>query len=140
MKQWRDKSIHGPEESSGHINASNLGKRDSRGTCLSHSDRGLKIETTPEAIAISVRVQCKSSRSKVVGIQGRYLKVKVNSPPIEGRANRECLHVLARWLGVRSSQLAIIRGQSSRLKVVKVAGNPVELKEKLRARITPQIH
>ena len=50
------------------------------------------------------------------------LRVRIAAPPARGKANRELLSFLSQLLGVRQSSLAIIKGHTSRSKVVAVSG------------------
>ena len=50
------------------------------------------------------------------------LHVRVTAPPREGRANRALLDLMARTLAVKKGDLEIIRGHTSRDKVVAVWG------------------
>ena len=50
---------------------------------------------------------------------------------MKGKANRECLSVLAKWLQVKVSHLEILAGHSNRIKAVKVAGDPHTLKDRM---------
>lgn len=51
---------------------------------------------------------------------GRVLRLKIAAPPLEGRANRETLAYVAQLLGVRVSDVALLRGTSGRLKCVEI--------------------
>ena len=50
------------------------------------------------------------------------LKVYVTAPPEDGRANEAVIEAVAEWLGVKRRQVEIIRGATSRNKVVRVTG------------------
>lgn len=72
---------------------------------------------------LSVRVQPGASRTGVVGptgVDGAELKVRLASPPVDGRANEELLRWLAREVGVPKSAVTLVRGQTSRSKVVRI--------------------
>ena len=71
-----------------------------------------------ESCTIKVRVQPKSSRNQVDGFQDGALRVRVTAAPTEGQANAAVIALLAKTLGVSKSRLEIIRGYSSRDKVV----------------------
>ena len=73
-----------------------------------------------ESCTIKVRVQPKSSRNQVDGFQDRALRVRVTAAPTEGQANAAVIAILAKTLGVSKSRLEIIRGYSSRDKVISV--------------------
>lgn len=71
---------------------------------------------------ITVRVQPRASRNRVDGYREGALRVSVTAPPHGGRANAALLELLANALGVAKSRLTIIRGHSSRDKIVAVVG------------------
>jgi len=73
-----------------------------------------------ESCTIKVRVQPKSSRNQVDGFQDGALRVRVTAAPTEGQANAAVIALLAKTLGVSKSRRGIIRGYSSRDKVVSV--------------------
>ena len=56
-------------------------------------------------------------------------KVCVSAPPVEGRANEAVVRLLSELLGVRRGQVTLVRGASSRGKVVEVAGMSAEAAE-----------
>ncbi len=82
--------------------------------------KGLRWRETEEGVVLNVRVQPKASRSEVVGIHDGCLKVKVTSPPEGGKANREVIKLLAGYFGVNKSSIRIIRGGTSRDKVIEI--------------------
>ncbi len=51
---------------------------------------------------------------------GEFLLVRVKSPPVEGRANRELLEVLSDYFHVPKSRIRIVAGKSSRNKLVEI--------------------
>ena len=71
---------------------------------------------------ITVRVQPRASRDRLTGYRDGNLRVSVTAPPHGGRANAALLELLADALGVARSRLNIIRGHSSRDKIVAVEG------------------
>lgn len=73
-----------------------------------------------ESCTIKVRVQPKSSRNQVGVFQDGTLRVRVTAAPTEGQANAAVIAILAKTLGVSKSRLEIIRGHSSRDKVISV--------------------
>ncbi len=71
-------------------------------------------------ITVKIKVEPRSSRAGVVGPYGDALKVKLTSPPVEGRANKELIEVLAKEFGIPKKDVEIISGQSSKNKVVRL--------------------
>lgn len=71
---------------------------------------------------LSIKVVPGASVSRVVGRYGDTIKVQVNAPPEQGKANRAVIELLARALGVSDRQVTITRGHSQPRKVVEIAG------------------
>ncbi|MGV3759299.1 MAG: DUF167 domain-containing protein [Actinomycetota bacterium] len=71
--------------------------------------------------ALTIRVQPGARRSEVVGPHGDALRVRVASPPVDGKANAELVRFLADYLGVPARSVEVVRGHTSRTKVVHVA-------------------
>ena len=78
------------------------------------------------AVRFSVRVQPRSSRSGLDGVHGDALRVRVQSPPVEGAANEAVVAVLADALGVPKGSVRLVSGATSRSKVVEVRGVAAE--------------
>ena len=70
----------------------------------------------------TVRVVPRASHSEIVGEQEGVLRVRLAALPVDGAANEELIRILARALKVSRTSVAIIAGQTSRLKRVAVSG------------------
>ena len=76
-----------------------------------------------DGIFLNLRVSPGARRTSIEGPYGEdALKLKVASPPVDGKANAEVERFLAKLLGVSRSDVAVVRGASSRDKVVLVRG------------------
>ena len=74
---------------------------------------------------VQVRVKPRSRTEDVTReMDGGIYVVRVKEPPVEGKANRAALKLLARHLGVPESRLRIASGHGSRNKVVEVMPPP----------------
>ncbi len=73
-----------------------------------------------EGCTLKLRVQPKASRNQVDGFEDGTLRLRVTAPPTEGKANAGVIALLAKTLGVSKSRLEIVRGHSSRDKVVSI--------------------
>jgi len=89
----------------------------------------LEVREHPGGATFEVWLQPRSSHRKVVGIHGGALKIKITSPPLEGRANKECLQFLASILFVPASSLRILSGENSRRKRIFVPLPPDRVRE-----------
>jgi len=67
-----------------------------------------------------LHVQPGAKRTEVAGVHGDALKVRLAAPPVDGKANAELLRFLADAFGVPLRQVALVRGETSRQKVVRI--------------------
>ncbi len=79
------------------------------------------LESKDELI-LTIKVEPRSSRSGIVGMYGDALKVKLTSAPVEGKANKELVALLAKELGIKKRDIEIVSGETSKNKVVKLIG------------------
>lgn len=87
------------------------------------------------AVKLKIRVQPGARRSEIVGWQGDTLRVWVQAPPIEGRANLALVELLSEVLRLPKSLIVVRAGRSSRVKLVQVEGIS---EEELRGRLPEQ--
>jgi uncharacterized protein (TIGR00251 family) len=71
---------------------------------------------------LAVRVQPRARRDEIAGERGGSLLVRVRAPPLEGKANAAVCRLLARRLGLAPGRVAVVRGVSSRDKLVEIEG------------------
>jgi len=71
---------------------------------------------------IRIKLLPRSSKSRIMGMEGEVYKVKVNSPPVDGEANKELISLVSKKLRVPKGSIEIIAGKTSRMKVLRVQG------------------
>ena len=71
---------------------------------------------------ISVRVHPNAARNEVTGVIDGIYQVRVSAPPVKGKANKELVAYLSRFLGVSKSQIDIIKGHTTRKKIIAIDG------------------
>lgn len=76
----------------------------------------------PGSFTLAVKVIPGAPRSEVVGWLGEAAKVKVQAPPLEGRANEALLKFMAEKLGLPPRCVELLRGDTSRQKVLRISG------------------
>ena len=85
----------------------------------------------------TVKVVPGASQTRIAGMLGDAVKIRVHAPPEKGKANAAVLDVLAKFLGVPAQQLTIRAGHASHTKVIEVMGvSDTELARKLSALAT----
>ncbi len=75
---------------------------------------------------IQVKVLTRSSKDQIMGKEGDVLKVKLTAPPVDGKANKALIELLATRLGVSKTRIEIISGRRSRLKSLLIHGLTLE--------------
>lgn len=70
---------------------------------------------------IKIRVIPNSSINKIVEQIGDEWKIKLMTPPIDSRANESLIKFLAEELKIKKNQIEILKGQTSREKLVKIS-------------------
>jgi uncharacterized protein (TIGR00251 family) len=84
------------------------------------------FQTGRDGLTLHIHAQPGARRTEVVGLYGDCIKVRLASPPVDGKANDCLIEFLARRLGVKRGQISIARGMSSRRKSVFVAAAGVQ--------------
>jgi hypothetical protein len=71
---------------------------------------------------IKVKVIPRSSRTEVLGKENDIYRMKLTDPPVEGRANKAVIELLAEKLGVPRREIEIVSGKTGRLKTIRIRG------------------
>ena len=71
---------------------------------------------------LHVKVQPRSSKDEIGDTVGNELKVRVRAPPVDAAANEALVRLLANLLDCPRSSVQLIRGQTSRHKVIFLRG------------------
>lgn len=80
------------------------------------------LRSQADGVFLSVKVQPRASRNAVGGLHGTELKVAVTAPPVDAAANEAVLALLAETLGLPRRAVTLVRGQTSRHKVLRLDG------------------
>ncbi len=73
------------------------------------------------AVVLTLHVQPGAKRTEVAGLHGDAVKVRLAAPPVDGKANAELMRYLADTFGVPLRNVTLVRGETSRQKIVRVA-------------------
>ncbi len=75
-----------------------------------------------QGVVLAVRVTPKSSQSKISGIIGEELKIMLNAPPVDGKANQELIKLLSKTCSIPKSHITLLSGETSRSKRLLING------------------
>jgi uncharacterized protein len=80
------------------------------------------VQCADGSLLISLYVQPKASKTRVVGVYDQCLKLTVASPPIDGRANEELVRFFSEKLQIPKRSVELKSGMRGRRKVIRVLG------------------
>ncbi|MBD9558286.1 DUF167 domain-containing protein [Ensifer sp. ENS03] len=86
-------------------------------------------------VRLTVRLTPNGGRDAIDGLEAadgeEYLKVRVRAVPEKGKANQALLAFLAKTLGLATSKLSLISGETQRKKILRIESDPEDLMKRL---------
>jgi uncharacterized protein len=82
----------------------------------------IPVRDTAHGATFSIKVHPRAKKNAIAGEVGDALKLALTAPPVEGAANDACVRFLSELLDVPRSSVTIAAGESSRQKLIRVAG------------------
>lgn len=79
-----------------------------------------------DGVWLSVKLQPRASANEIGEAMGNELRVKVTAPPVDSAANEALIRLLAETLDCARSRVELVRGQTSRHKVIRLHGLTAE--------------
>ncbi|MDK2973521.1 MAG: uncharacterized protein PWP23_3276 [Candidatus Sumerlaeota bacterium] len=100
----------------------------------------LKLVASSDGALLALRVQPNAKRTALAGLYQDSLKISLQAPAVDGKANAALIAFLAKLAGTARSNVRIVRGETSRSKTVRFDNLTVEaLRAKLaEAGVNPQ--
>ncbi len=93
----------------------------------------IPIRDSPAGLTFAVKVHPRAKKNAITGEVGDALKLALTAPPVDGRANQACIEFFANLLDVPRSSVTIASGETSRNKIIRVAGlSSDEVRRRLR--------
>jgi uncharacterized protein (TIGR00251 family) len=75
-------------------------------------------------LIIDVRVQPRASRSEIAGLHGERLRIRLQAPPVDGKANAALVEFVAGLFGIPRARVTIEHGLTGRDKRLRLQGVP----------------
>jgi uncharacterized protein len=86
----------------------------------------IAIKEAADGSTFAVKTHPRAKKNAITGEIGDTLKLSLTAPPVDGKANAACIEFFAKLLKVPRSSITIAAGQTSRNKVIRVAGLSAE--------------
>lgn len=97
----------------------------------------MKLVEKDGTVRFEVHAKPRAKKSKVVGERGDAVEIALAAPPVDGAANEELVRFVGKVLGLAKRDVRLVRGDTSREKLVAVTGLSVdEVEARLRAAIS----
>src|ERR1044072_6850067 len=84
------------------------------------------LRSQVDGVLLSIKLQPRASANEIGEALGNELRVKVTAPPVDSAANEALVRFLAEQLGCARNRVELVRGQTSRHKLIKLHGMTVE--------------
>ncbi len=77
-------------------------------------------------LVLRVQVQPRARRTGYAGLQGEAVKIHLNAPPVDGKANEALIEFLARTFAVPKKRVTLLGGEGARAKRLRIE-RPMQL-------------
>ena len=71
---------------------------------------------------LTVKATPRANRTEVAGIDADWIRVRIQAPPVDGKANAELAAFFAEKFGLPKRSIEILSGDTGRLKRIKLCG------------------
>jgi uncharacterized protein (TIGR00251 family) len=75
-----------------------------------------------KGVSFSVKVHPRARKNAITGAVGDALKLALTAPPVEGKANQAVIEFFSDLFQIPRSSVTIASGETSRNKVIRIAG------------------
>lgn len=80
------------------------------------------MANSKENSTLPIQVIPNASVNAIVGWHNSFVKIRLQAPPLDGKANKALIRFLSKASGISKNQISIVRGETSRQKWVAFAG------------------
>jgi uncharacterized protein (TIGR00251 family) len=82
----------------------------------------IAIHDSARGITFAVKVHPRARKNAITGFVGDALKLAINAPPVDGKANQAVIEFFADLFAIPRSSITIASGETSRNKIVRISG------------------
>jgi uncharacterized protein (TIGR00251 family) len=80
------------------------------------------INELPDGLELRVRAVPRASRDEIQGVHDGALKIRLTTPPVDGKANHDLIKFLSKTLKIPKSLIELTQGETARLKTFRIRG------------------
>src|SRR6478735_7489308 len=82
----------------------------------------IPVAESAKGVSFSIKVHPRARKNAITGTVGDALKLALTAPPVEGKANQAVIEFFADLFAIPRSSVTIASGETSRNKVIRIAG------------------
>ncbi|MBP7638075.1 MAG: DUF167 domain-containing protein [Kiritimatiellae bacterium] len=94
------------------------------------------LTPTSDGCTVTVKATPRANRSEITGADPDWLRVRLQAPPVDGKANAALAALFASIFSIPKRAVELLSGDTSRLKRIKLHGVPAETAAAVVARLT----
>jgi len=80
------------------------------------------IIASNDGCLLTVKATPRASRTEIAGADAAWLRIRLQAPPVDGRANEALVEFLAKMLELPRRAVTVVSGETGRVKRVHIAG------------------
>lgn len=80
------------------------------------------FKKSAQGISINLLVSAGAKKSILLGLHADRLKIKIQAPPVDGKANQEIIRFFSELTGLPKNQIHLNQGEKSRQKTIFLQG------------------
>ena len=80
------------------------------------------MNETPNGLDVRIKAVPRAAKNEIQGLHDGALKIRLTTPPVDGKANQALIKFLSKTLSISKSQIELAQGETSRHKIVKITG------------------
>ncbi len=71
-------------------------------------------------LLLNIHVKPRAKENAITGLHGDRLKLRINAPPVDNKANQHIINYLANEFSVKQSEIKLMSGQKHRDKQMRI--------------------
>jgi uncharacterized protein (TIGR00251 family) len=84
------------------------------------------IVATRDGCLLTVKATPRAARTALAGVEAGWLRIRLQAPPVDGRANEALIEFIAEQLELPRRAVTVVSGETGRLKRVQITGMNAE--------------
>lgn len=79
-----------------------------------------KINSSGEKFILNIKVIAGAKKNSIEEYKGEIIKIKINKPAVEGKANKAIIEYLSEILNIPKNNISILKGEKNSLKSLQI--------------------